>query len=208
MSRIQTGDWLTDLQDNIKHSIEDKPFDDLGDLVGAIQSDLRSTLGDVSDDELSRLQNRMRESSSDLQAFNDQLFKDAPTDVSRLRRYNQVRRQNNLEEVGLLPPEETAGQALEQVQEDIGSFRALPFVGGVLQAKDLFEVLEASEHAEAGTATIDEWELLAEFQEDMAQQARGSTIGADIVGGVAESAAFAVEFAGSGGIIALGKRRC
>ncbi len=206
MSRIQTGDFLTDFQDNVDHAIKDKPFADLGAFINAVDTRANATLLDATPEELTRLQNRMRESSTDLEAFNDQLFRDAPTDVSKLRRYNQIRRANKLQEKGLLPPEQDFGAALEQIGEDITDGYATPFVGGFIEAKDVFEVLEASEDAEAGKATIDQWGLLADFQEDMARRARGSTLGADIASGVAGSTTFAAEYALSGGAFPVAKK--
>lgn len=206
MTRLQTGNWATDIQESAESLQNARPSSALGwgkQISSAANTLLTQPLQDKDEN---RLRDRLRESSTKLEAFTDQLFKDAPTDVSKLRRYNQIRRKNDLDEVADLPPETTAGEALQDVGEGIASGRETPFAGDVLQAFDLFDIIEAAENAESGKATTREWEKLADFQEEMAKKARGASIGADIVTGISESAQFAIEFALSGGLFSAGKK--
>lgn len=144
-------------------------------------------------------QKRIAESSAFLESTQDKLFQDAPTDVSQLKRFNQIRRQYGLQETQELPPKVSAAEELGE-QLDVEN---LPLVGGFITAKELWGVSSSAKRVEDGEASMEDWERLAGYMEQAATDAHERTF----MGGVARigigSVPFWIDFFASGGVPAI-----
>lgn len=144
-------------------------------------------------------QRRIAESSSFLESTQDTLFNDAETDVSKLKRFNQIRRGYGLDETQELPPKVAAG---EELSEGLDA-ENIPLVGGFVTARELWNVSSSAKRVEDGEASLEDWERLAGYMEQAATDARERTF----MGGVARigvgSVPFWVDFFASGGLPAV-----
>lgn len=154
-----------------------------------------------SGDEKDEIENRLISGSAEIEAFSDQLFQDAPTEVSKLRRLNQIRREKRL------PPIEELPQPRGAELSDLLDVENIPFAGDVFAGKRLFDVLQSAGRAEKGKATDQDMENLADFQDQLVDELRGRTFGGGVAAGVVDSAKFASELLatfGVGGVVKKG----
>jgi hypothetical protein len=80
---------------------------------------------------------------------------------------------------------------------------SIPFHGAWATAAKTWDVWRAAERAKDGRASAEDLERLADFQRDMANQARGTTWGGGTARIVTETVPFAGEFLASGGMASL-----
>ena len=175
----------------------------LGEMAGALEVELAATgVPDASE--------RLLQASVNRTAQEDKLFRDAPTEVSRLRRLNQIRRRFQLDDLDDFPEELGKVGAAEEFGKQVspeGLIEKVPFVGTAGTAiADLAMVLPAANRAEKGEETQEDLEILAGALERMVQAARERTLSGKIVGGVAQLPTFAVEMGTTGGLGTLGRK--
>lgn len=147
---------------------------------------------------------RLLQASVNIAALEDPLFQEAPTNVSKLRRLNQVRRQFELPELDELPPELGPVGALEEVGQQFATGRGLaakiPFAGEIgTAAVDLATILPAADRAQQGEATKDDLAVLADALERSVQASRERTGPGTFVGIASQIPTFGAEFFLTGG---------
>ena len=119
---------------------------------------------------------------------------------------NRARSQVGLEATLDIGAEQTVGEFVsEDLLGDGGITRRLPFIGAVADGVYFYQAYSAAKAIESGSATLADWEILADFQEDIVSQARGKTIPAQAASIMSESIPFMVEFLASGGLVSLVK---
>lgn len=180
-------------------TIQDKKNADLlFELIGQQQSaepqgDLKANLNAT---KILAAQKSIAKSAAFLESTQDELFKNAVTDVSKLKRYNQIRRKFGAGDTQELPAKIGV---VEELGEQLDA-ENIPFVGGVFTVTDLWNAHEAALNVESGKATLKDWEILAAHM----QQAEIDATDRTFFGGVARigvgSLPFWIEFAASGGL--------
>jgi len=163
------------------------------------QKDLRADLGNAA---VVQYKRNIAESSALLETAADPLYNDAPTDVSKLRRSNQIFRKYGLDERKDLP--KPIG-VVEEVGENIDA-ENIPFIGGVFTALDLWNVHAAAVRAEKGNATEEDWKRLSDFMGQAAKDSQERTFGGGVARILAKSAPFMAEFLASGGLVSGAKK--
>ena len=142
---------------------------------------------------------KIGETSAELEARRSQEWNVPNAD--RLAVLNEKRRLQNLEPVAALPgPMGAADVAGQQFGTAYGLARKAPFVGTLTEAGYLWQVYNAAKAAEKGSATLDDWKVLADYQEELLTATRDKTLWGNVTNILAEYGTFALEFGLSGGI--------
>lgn len=149
-------------------------------------------------------QDRLLRASVLRAAQEDKLFHGAPTDVSKLRRLNQLNRQFELPELDELPDALKPVGIGEEFGKQFGTARGLakkvPFAGEIaLAGFDLATTLPAAERAKQGQATESDVSILADAIERTVQESRERTGPAMFASIVSEMPTFMAEFVSTGG---------
>lgn len=137
---------------------------------------------------------------AELEAREHPDFNNLLTDNAKLRFLNIFRRRYQLPPLNGLPPPETAP---EVVAREFKSWRGLvgklPYVSTLALGIDAYQLVAAASRMDAGTGTIDDFELLTKAKETEARESRGKTVagtGVDILG---QSIPVGLEYATGGG---------
>ena len=128
-------------------------------------------------------------------------------EIRRLQILNEQRAEFGLHPVARAPEPESLGEAMgRQFGTAEGLARKIPFVGSGLEAGEMLSVYEAAQRAGSDKASVEDWEILASFQERLAREQRGGTVGGNVTNILSESLPFMGEFLASGGVLSVAKK--
>lgn len=181
-----------------EQAVLDKPATEADERETAEFEQLRSGLSERRQGLLDRIAGSNAELTARVQDGWDEA-----SDDEKLSRINRSRAT-----VGLQPVEDVAGPAGvgQFLKEDLRFSTVVPYVGVLADGARMLNVLAATTRAELGEATIDDWERLAEFQEQLVRESRGKTIPGQAASILSQSIPFMAEFFTSGGVVPFVKK--